>query len=237
MSSCEKEPELHPDAPVEISDDNFLKALIERGVDKNGDTIISCAEAEAITQLELNHSDISDMAGIEAFVNLETLYCFSNHLTALDLSENKALEFLECGLNQLTSLDISECSALESLYCYDNQLTTLDISKNVALEILLCDNNQLTALDLTQNIYLEEIHLSGNQLTSLDVSSNTALYILDCSANPLTRLDVSYNTSLYDLYLKKMPSLYEVCVWVIPYPFYAYTFGSPNLYFTTECSQ
>ena len=99
------------------------------------------------------------------------------------------------------------------------------------------EDNQLTAMDLTHNPTLAELYLSGNLLSSLDVSANTVLTVLDCSDNQLTSLDVSANTNLYDLYLKKMPTLYKVCVWKFPVPFYAYTFGSPNVTFTTECSK
>jgi hypothetical protein len=37
-----------------------------------------------------------------------------------------------------------------------------------------------------------------------------------------------------------MPSLGEVCVWELPFPpegMTVHTTGSPNVYFTTECSQ
>jgi len=34
-----------------------------------------------------------------------------------------------------------------------------------------------------------------------------------------------------------MPTLYEVCVWEIPFPFYVVKDNSPNVYFTTECSE
>jgi hypothetical protein len=34
-----------------------------------------------------------------------------------------------------------------------------------------------------------------------------------------------------------MPSLFKVCVWIIPFPVQAYTDGSPNIYYTTDCSK
>jgi len=40
--------------------------------------------------------------------------------------------------------------------------------------------------------------------------------------------------------ISEMPSLYEVCVWVVPFPpegVLVNTTGSPNFYFTTECSK
>lgn len=98
LCQCEKDPE----PEVTIPDNNFLNALIELGVDTNGDGIISTAEAEAITFLNVSHKSISDITGIEAFVNLD---CSSNQLTTLDISNNTALLSLRIGgmpsLNQV----------------------------------------------------------------------------------------------------------------------------------------
>jgi hypothetical protein len=142
LTQCKKEPN-----HVKIPDDAFLNALIEAGVDTDGDGEISPAEAEAITYLDVNGEhiingsyidvgDISDLTGIKACLNLDTLIC------------------------------------------------------------------------------------SYNKITSLDISNNTALHRLS---------------------LGHMPSLSEVCVWEIPFPPeygpWVGTDGSPNVYFTTECSK
>ncbi len=324
---------------VNIPDTEFLYALIEEGVDINGDNLISYNEAEAVTLLDVGvmgfcsaggvcgvtPGNISDLTGIEAFINLNSLKihrnkidsidlsmnndlcyldCHSNNLTSLDLSKNTALTHLSCGNNQLTSLDISNnitlqtldcksnqltsldvtnntalttlrCDAnqltnldvsnnlvLEFLNCHDNQLTgldvsnnlalnhlscsrnllnSLDISNNTALDWLWCFDNQLTSLDVSNNIALTGLDCSSNQLTSLDISNNTALQTLDCKSNQLTSLDVSNNTFLEDLYLSDMPTLYEVCVWTMPFPpagvyLGVDVTGSPNVCFETECN-
>jgi trimeric autotransporter adhesin len=88
LSPCKKDPELF----VSIVDDNFLNALIERGVDVNGDSIISQDEAEIITFLDISSENVTDISGIEAFVNLDTLICMFNKLTHLDVSHNVALK-------------------------------------------------------------------------------------------------------------------------------------------------
>ena len=111
---CQCKKEIEPNIVI-IPDDNFLNALIELGVDTNGDGVISPAEAEVITSLNVSEDSISDMTGIEAFVNLKSI---------------------DCRYNQLTSLDVSNNSVLEDLYCSENQLTTLDVSNNTALEWL-----------------------------------------------------------------------------------------------------
>lgn len=113
FTQCEKEPEVNND-PVDIPDQAFLYALIEEGVDTNGDSMISYFEAEAVTTLNVSSylldrdffSNILDMTGIEVFVNLDSLFCRGNLLTNLDFSNNSALEFLNCRKNQLTRLDV-----------------------------------------------------------------------------------------------------------------------------------
>lgn len=245
LSQCKKE--IEPNV-VTIPDDNFLNALIELGVDTNGDGIISPAEAEVITFLDVRGYSISDMTGIEAFVYLDTLYCASNQLTTLDVSNNTALTELHCWGNQLTSLNVSTNTALKYLYCSENQLTNLDVSNNTALDRLYCRSNQLTNLDVSNNILLLDLRCEGNQLTSLDVSNNIALTILWCSGIQLSTLDLSNNTALgtdvifccTPLDISDIPSLYQVCVWEMPFPpagVSVDTTNSPNVYFTMDCSK
>ena len=100
---------------VTIPDNNFLTALIDLGVDANKDGIISPEEAELITSLEVSGHSITDMTGIEAFVNLK---------------------YLNCSLNQLATLDVTKNTVLTELWLSDNQLTSLDISNNTALTVL-----------------------------------------------------------------------------------------------------
>ncbi len=76
---------------VNIPDAEFLNALIDDGIDTNGDSLISYTEAEAKTCLYVSGKNISDMTGIEAFVNLDTLGCSWNQLTSLDVTNNIAL--------------------------------------------------------------------------------------------------------------------------------------------------
>jgi Leucine-rich repeat (LRR) protein len=103
MNQCEKNESI---SNVKIPDDNFLKALIELGIDTDGDGSISYAEAEKVTDLNVIYKGIMDMKGIEEFVNLESLSCQVNKLTALDISKNVLLKFLGCSDNQLQRLDI-----------------------------------------------------------------------------------------------------------------------------------
>ena len=100
---------------VIITDNNFLKALIGLGIDTDGDGEISYAEAEVVTSLDVSWDSISEMTGIEKFVDLETLICNGNQLIALNITNNPDLSHLECGWNQLNALDVSNNTALGTL--------------------------------------------------------------------------------------------------------------------------
>lgn len=199
------------DAIVSIPDANFKAELLAHGdsvtgenidkIDTNGDGEIQLSEAESYNGTLLCYeSDINDLTGIEAFINLTVLIIEDTPLTSIDLSNNTALVRLDVSNNSLTSLDISNNIALERLECGNNQLTALDVSPNTALTYLSCNSNSINVLDVSQNIALEQLNCSYNQLSNLDVSQNTALTSLNCRINKLTQLDVSQNTSLQYLY-------------------------------------
>jgi Leucine-rich repeat (LRR) protein len=183
---------------VYIPDANFKAALVgNSSINTNGDDEIQVGEAEAYDgTIDVDDQGIADMTGLEAFVALTTLYCWSNQLTSLDVSANTALTYLACDNNQLAGLDVSANTALTYLDCWNTKLTDLDVSANTALTYLDCSGNQLTSLDVSANTVLTYLDCHYNQLTSVDVSTNTALSTLYCWLNQLTGLDVSANTLL-----------------------------------------
>ena len=184
---------------VSINETNFPDAnfrTVVKEYDTDKDENLSRAEIEAVKEIKCYYKDIRSLTGIEYFTALQTLKCYSNQLTSLDISENTALKSLDCAKNQLAALDVSQNTALESLDCADNQLTTLDVSRNTALKSLDCAKNQLTTLDVSQNTALESFNCADNQVTSLDISQNTALEYLICASNKLTALNVSGNATL-----------------------------------------
>ena len=209
---------------VEINETNFPDETFRdyvKDFDKDGNDVLSPQEIAEVTEINVYNKSISDLTGIKYFTELETLMCYSNRLTSLDVSgctelkglicynnqlaeldvsENAALVELNCLNNDLTSLDVSDCTALTYLDCSDNRLTSLDVSKNTELGWLNCSENQLRSLDVSKNTALGSLYCSGNRLTSLDVSKSMNLYTLACSDNQLTSLDLSQNTNLKSLY-------------------------------------
>lgn len=158
------------------------------------------AAIENVTSLDVSEKNLSDLSGIEYFVNLRSLDCQKNQLTSLNVSSLTELSILYCQYNQLTTLDVSQNTALSNLNCSNNQLTELNVAKNPKLQTLSCANNQLTALDIEKNTLLSTLYCNNNHLATLDVSNNTALTKLYCHANRMSKLDVKNNLKLKALY-------------------------------------
>ena len=183
---------------IEIADEKFKQYLVEHfDIDDDGE--ISTGEAEAVTVMDCSGKEISSLAGIEYFVNLDTLNCNSNLLTKLDVSRNVNLTMLNCDSNKIDSLGISKNIALKVLSCSLNELTELNVSSNVNLTDLDCGSNKLAGLDVSKNVSLLTLTCSDNELAALDLDSNVALTTLICTDNKLTSLDVSKNLSLKKL--------------------------------------
>ncbi|MCF2551579.1 leucine-rich repeat domain-containing protein [Bacteroides caecigallinarum] len=172
----------NPDGTVSLDEYNRIEII------NNGGTF-----------LDLPNKNITSLAGIEYFTDLETLNCAGNQLTTLDVTKLTNLELLDCRGNQLTTLDVTKLTSLMFLVCNDNQLTTLDVTGLTSLVDLFCSGNQLTALDVTGLTNLTSLHCNGNQLVSLDISTLEKLEILWCHGNKMTALDITHNADLWDL--------------------------------------
>lgn len=232
---------------IVIPDNNFFNALINLGIDKNGDGLITKDEALQVSSLELIHQNISDLYGIQSFENLleldcssndltyldvsnlrrlSKLYCFGNRITSLDVSQNKLLKFLYCYVNPITKLELSNMDSLKILECHDCELTKLEITNCENLSILFTDNtsplrpykNKLTFLDCSGCKSLKILFCSSNQIEDLNISDCTQLETLKCGGNQMETLDVSNNTSITQLEIAGMPTLKKVCVWELPFP-------------------
>ena len=220
---------------VNIPDANFKNALIntncvdidgnglaDENADTNNDGEIQISEAENIVYLIISGNNINSLEGIEYFINLKELWCSSNQLTSLNVSNLIYLDKLYCGNNQLTTINVSGLVYLERLYCPDNKLNSLDVTGLNNLEYLDISNNlfsslntligmpnSLKILDLNQNQLTEIDNISfsdnlfslsfwGNQITEINTATlPTSLVELSCSNNPLTTLDVSPLVNLY----------------------------------------
>ena len=155
---------------------------------------------EAVTSLNIEGKNLTDISGIEYFTNLTSLNCGKNQLTALPVEKLTNLTLLYCSYNQLTELPVEKLTKLTELSCFDNQLTALPVKNLTQLTSLSCNNNQLTALPVENLTQLKNLYCNNNQLTSLPVGKLNNLNVLNCHDNRLTELDITSVTSLNSLY-------------------------------------
>ena len=130
--------------------------------------------------LPLQNKNITSLAGIEYFTDLETLDCMGNQLTTLDVTKLTSLKVLACSDNQLTALDVTGLTSLKNLFCSGNQLTTLDVTGLTSLTDLECSDNQLVSLDVSTLEELKSLWCHGNKMTALDITHNAYLGDLKC---------------------------------------------------------
>ncbi len=188
---------LPPASAQNIPDPNFADAIRDDCpvcIDINNN-LTSYAQIE--TSLEVSYSQISSLAGIEGFTNLQTLECQYNSLDSLpDLPAS--LKLLYCDYNQLSFLPALPDS-LTHLYCEDNQLSSLPaLSAN--LTYMRCGYNQLTSLpalpDGLKNLYCYHTELISlpalpASLMHLNCRFNSSLSCLSALPNGLLELYTS----------------------------------------------
>ncbi|RCW92518.1 T9SS type A sorting domain-containing protein [Winogradskyella arenosi] len=184
---------------VTIPDANFKSYLVNSAVNTDYDQEISVEEAQAVTgALDVSSLAITDLTGIEAFINLTELDCSDNTITALDVSTITGLTNLNCKENNISNLNV-QLTSLVTLDAEDNSLTSLDVSNLATLTTLNTRSNNISNLNLQGATGLEVLNCSDNSLPTLNVSLNTNLIDLNCSDNSLTNVDVTNLTALTDL--------------------------------------
>ncbi|UQB67672.1 T9SS type A sorting domain-containing protein [Epilithonimonas zeae] len=155
-------------------------------IDANGDGEIDSLEAQMISGLDVSSSNITQLDGLDYFVNLNYINCNNNDLTSLDLS----------GFEQL------------SVYCDNNKLTSMNYPKY--LDILSCQNNLLTSFNYRG--FADGINLSNNLFTTLDFSGGIP-YVLNLSNNSkLESINLKSFSVVNTLNIDNSPNLKMICV-------------------------
>lgn len=136
---------------TEVADEAW-RAYLQDNVDTNESGIISDEEALAVTSIGspdekdaqgngISGLGITDLTGIEQFVNLTTLVCSGNKIPALDLSANTQLTGIICNDNGLSSLALPETGTLTTLHATGNSLDKVDLSHTPSLSDIQLDKD------------------------------------------------------------------------------------------------
>ena len=176
-------------ADVKINEENFPDEAFRNVTtlfDKDGNGKLSDKEIAAVTAILCDNKGITSMKGIEHFTALEILYCYSNRLTSLDVSKNKALKELWCQKNQLTELDVRKNTKLIWLSCESNQIKKLDISRIPVLKKVA--KNKPTAhgswleWEINESNGYPEYYLSADKTVKLITKKTAAVSISKAKA-------------------------------------------------------
>lgn len=179
----------------------FLGSI--RKLDTDGDGVLSPAECDAVTSLDVRSKGIASLEGIGCFTRLTYLNCIGNELTSLPLEQLPGLTRLLCNENQLTTLDLAQVPGLQLLHCHDNRLTALDVSPLTQLQELACGHNLFTSLDLSGNKSLAYFLYLGGPLQTLTLSGNDGLLHLWCSYSLVSQLDLAQAPNLEQLGIER----------------------------------
>jgi hypothetical protein len=109
-----------------VPDDNFEQTLINLGHDNILDDSVLTININTVEVLYIPNSGISDLTGIEDFTGLIELFCHSNQILSLDLSNNNQLIEVNCNDNQLMSMDIKNGNNLDLWYFSSTGNTALN---------------------------------------------------------------------------------------------------------------
>ena len=116
------------DSAINIPDTNF-KAALQKLFRKSATQEITVRDARSINTLNIPNLGISNLTGIEHFVNLVSINVQQNSLSGLVLPFLPKLTSLTASYNQLTSvvLESSKLPALETLVLHNNQLVEVEL--------------------------------------------------------------------------------------------------------------
>ncbi|MCB0755807.1 MAG: T9SS type A sorting domain-containing protein [Flavobacteriales bacterium] len=234
---------------VNIPDANFKSYLINvANVDTDLNNEISVAEAQAYNgSLFMDNLGISDLTGLEAFVNVNHIQISSNPITSIDVSPNTGLNTLLCGSAELTSLalgsnsalrdisvsnasnlpsvDLSGCADLRTIYYFNSAINTLDVSNNLLLEACALGYCPISSIDLSMCPNLIEVAVSNMpQLTSLNVANgnNTSF--------------TAYDATTYGFAAEQCANLFCVEVDDVAYSTATWTEIDPTISYSEDCA-
>jgi len=205
---------------VEILDAKFEQKLIDLQIDSDGiiNQKVLKSDAAPVEKLILTNTQIQNLKGIEAFVNLKRLYVGGNDISTVDLSKNGLLDTLDLAGNRLKTIDLSFNTKLIYSDLYGNELTTvtglgsstnlnyLSLSfnylteftiENPSLETLNIDNNDIVNFDAYLGENLKTLIMYTNKIKTIDFSNNLKLKVLRVADNKLTNITLGQKDELF----------------------------------------
>ncbi len=165
---------------VNIPDPNFKQALIDANTDTNGDGEIQQSEARAITSLDLAFKNISDLQGIEEFINLTQLNCENNEIAELHLGDHAELIELNASFNPLIVFDFNSINNIQRITLNAVELEVIELSDlNSLLELRLTHISGAGEVQLTKLPNLKTLVCHDCEFVNNDFSGFASLVYVE----------------------------------------------------------
>ena len=161
-------------------------------LNEDGHAVMTRGAIKSVTDLQLGWQDyvIPSLAGIENFVNLESLGCANVGLQTCDLSQNTKLVHLVLDWNKLTTLDLRNNKKLSSLIVsYNDSLSSLILPDTETLFNLSIGNTVLESLTVPNPVNVQYLSCGRSKISSLDLTNYNNLIELDVSYLGFENLD------------------------------------------------
>lgn len=218
---------------ITFKDENFKKALIDEGYDRNKDGEIDVSEIDTIAKLTITKKKIKSLDDLVWFKSLRSVNANSNEVHNLDVFFNnpvieeiyvgdnplgkkltlknvKKLNTLIAFADQLQEIDLTGCDNIRWLYLQQNHFETVDVKNLPKLETLqLMDNKSLKFLNIDVNQLITSLYVTGTAITELDVTHNPLLNILYIDNN-VKLIKNKAQTNLNPMPLIKVQSVHRV---------------------------
>jgi len=232
----------YAEALTYIPDDNLEQWLVDEGIDTqmDGYMLTSTAQNQPIISVQaddacydedgniictwedyMNYETrfsnrLTNLAGIEAFPNIQILNLTGNDLDSINITENSQLKYLYLNFNSFYKIDTSGNPNLEDISLDNNKIIPeLDFSNNSSMKNIALPNIALGGMsgyigpegyfDLSNLTQLEGLSLGNNNLTSVDISNNNNLQILKLGGNNISEIDISHLVSLTEFSIPESP--------------------------------
>ena len=188
-----------------IPDDNFEQALIDLGFDTAPlDDFILTSDIENVIVLEISDKSISNLTGIQDFLELDTLDVSLNDLYNLDISSLVKLRYLVADTNNLVDLTIDNAAGiLDTLNVTGNpDLTCIQVTDSTAAEAKTKWVKDITAefhpVCISNKTYIPDDNFEQALIDLGYDNGSLDNYVLTDSIKNVTILDVS-NKNISDL--------------------------------------
>jgi len=204
-------------------------------IDADGNGEIESEEASRIFQLIISNSGITDLTGISAFTNLESLdlidvsttsftsdgltrlavfYVKGTLIQTLDLSPSIAMIRLDAESNSnLTHVNLSGLSQLNYITTKLNSLlTTMNITGLSSLEYFYTDRDNFHEFDFSQTPALKGFDSFRTPMRSVDFSMCHNLLNVSVFEGQLTYANLKNGNTENNIQLELNPDLHFVCV-------------------------